>query len=74
MLSGCWTLPTKTTTRLELTPDYLLESPCDAVRAGKTVESLAEGYVTNTKCLKLHKELLEKQKMYKKQIEEVYGN
>lgn len=54
-------------------PDTMMVSPCDKVSAGKTVESLAQGYITNTKCLDAHKKLLEQQRQYKKQIEDKYG-
>ena len=73
MLSGCWTTPIKVETKVEMLPDTMMASPCDKVSAGKTVESLAQGYITNTKCLDAHKKLLERQRQYKKQIEEKYG-
>jgi hypothetical protein len=50
-----------------------MESPCDAQPAGKTVEDLAVGYVANTRCLHLHKKLLQQQKDYKHKVEKVYG-
>lgn len=78
MLSGCWTAPIKIETKLELTPDHLMASPCEAMSAKNsvgeyTVDSLARGYVANTQCLYTHQKLLEQQRQYKKQIEGVYG-
>lgn len=32
-------------------PDSLLQRPCRVVGAGKTVDSLAKGYVKNTVCV-----------------------
>lgn len=58
---------------MEMLPDTMMVSPCEAIQAGKTVESLAQGYITNTKCLDAHKKLLEQQRQYKKQIEDKYG-
>jgi hypothetical protein len=67
-------MPLKTETKVEFTPDQFLVSPCDPVKAGTTVQSLSEGFVINTQCLILHKELLEKQKEHKRKVMEVYGN
>jgi hypothetical protein len=71
-------MPTKTVVKLELTPDHLMVSPCDAVSARGadgvvTTESLSEGYVKNTKCLRTHQKLLKMQQDYKKRIEDIYG-
>lgn len=48
-------------------------SPCDAISAGTSVESLTRGYIVNTKCVRAHQKLLEEQKKYKKQVQETYG-
>ena len=73
MLSACLTQPIRTETKLELTPDNLMVSPCDAVSAGTSVESLARGYMVNTRCVRTHQKLLEEQRKYKKQVQEVYA-
>ena len=72
LLTGCSTTPTRVEVKLELTPDYLMESPCDAQPGSGTVENLAAGYIANTRCLHLHKELLQKQKDYKRKVESIY--
>jgi hypothetical protein len=56
-----------------LTPDSLLQSPCDGIPPGETVRELAKAYVGTTSCLQQHKLLLEKQKKYREEIEKVYG-
>ena len=54
-------------------PDTLMVAPCEAISAGKSVQSLTEGYIHNTTCLYTHQKLLEQQRQYKKQIEDKYG-
>lgn len=60
--------------RVVVMPQSLLSSPCEAVEAGETVRSLAEGYVANTTCLAQHKELLRAQIEYKNSMEKLYGS
>lgn len=59
---------------LVLTPDTLLVDPCEVVGAGDSVRSLAKGYVRNTSCVGEYKLLLDKQRKYKREAEEVYKN
>lgn len=56
-----------------LTPDSLLQSPCDAIPPGETVRELAKAYVGTTSCLQQHKLLLEKQQKYKQSIEGLHN-
>lgn len=42
-----------------LPPDSLLLPPCQAKEAGKTVRTLAKGYVHNTKCIEKYEVTLQ---------------
>lgn len=57
---------------MHLTPDSLLQDPCAAKEAGGTVRTLAVGYVENTSCIGKYRVLLEQQRKYKKEIQELY--
>jgi len=53
-------------------PDSLLQDPCGAIKAGDTVRSLAKGYVKNTGCVFDYKLLLEKQRKWKAEQQELF--
>lgn len=58
--------------RLHLTPDTLLQHPCENIPPGETVRSLAVGYANNTSCVNQYYLLIERQKEYKQRIERLY--
>jgi hypothetical protein len=58
--------------RVHTTPDNLLVDPCVAKEAGRSVRSLAKGYVENTSCIHKYKLLLEKQRKHKDEIRALY--
>lgn len=53
-------------------PDNLMQDPCGAIKAGDTVRSLAKGYVNNTGCVFDYKLLLEKQRKWKTEQQELF--
>src|SRR5690554_5011338 len=59
--------------QLHLTPNELLQHPCDAVEPGRTVRALGMSYAHNTSCIHQYRMLIESQKQYKAKIEELYG-
>lgn len=55
-------------------PDNFMQDPCGAIKAGDTVRSLAKGYVVNTGCVFDYKLLLEKQRKWKAEQQELFKN
>lgn len=54
-------------------PNSLLINPCGAVSAEDTVRSLAKGYVKNTSCVFDYELLLDKQRKWKKEQEQLHN-
>lgn len=54
-------------------PNNLLVNPCGAVSAEDTVMSLARGYVKNTSCVFDYELLLDKQRKWKQEQEQLHN-
>ena len=54
-------------------PNSLLINPCGAVSAEDTVRSLARGYVKNTSCVFDYELLLDKQRSWKEEQEQLHN-
>lgn len=54
-------------------PNSLMVDPCGVTSAGDTVRSLSIGYVKNTGCVFDYKLLLEKQRKWKAEQQELYN-
>ena len=72
-LSACSTkYITVTKEVLVVPPDSLLNSPCTAIGAGRTVQTLSNGYIVNTSCVYKNEAQWESIREWKKQQQLIY--
>lgn len=55
-------------------PSNLLVDPCQAVEAGETVSTLAQGYVTNTGCIHKYQKRMQTLREWSQEQSVIYNN